>query len=143
MKDNTTLIHIVNGDLEDEHFLNIMSIMFKETEEDFSRKNSVSAFYKNLPSQNKPDSDIVGITLMSRYMSLGTLKSILDDVMYFNTKCYGDNLKSGYLKMYVFNSGNNAYEYRIDVSHNKYNIKFKGIEKDYKKVIKTNYNTNE
>ena len=137
MKDEITFIHIVNGNFENEYFSNIISTIFKETEESFNEGRYVSAFYKTMVVKNKPYHDVVGLTLMSRFMSLGTFKSILDDVSYFISKCY-NSFKHGYLKMYVFSSGNNAYEYRIDIAYNKYSIKFKGIQKDYKKVIKTN-----
>lgn len=138
MKDKGMFIQIVNGNFDKEQFLDVLSIIFKETEENFDKDRNVSAFYRGISIEVEPYYEIVSVVLMSRFMKLGALKDVFDNVLYFAPKACIDKFKPGYLKMYAFTSNDNVYEYRIDISDSNYSIKFKGIDKDYKeRMIKS------
>lgn len=139
MENKIMFIHIENGNFDGEEFLDVLSGIYRETEDSFEKdRGSISAFYKAVENKEKRCFAVNSLVLMSRFMTLGVLRDVFTDVAYHVLKCYGDDFKPGYVKMYVFANTDNVYEYRLEISNEKFNIKFTGIDENYKeRMIKS------
>jgi hypothetical protein len=139
MENKIMFIHIENGNFDGEEFLDVLSGIYRETEDSFEKdRGSISAFYKAVENKEKKCFVVNSLVLMSRFMTLGVLRDVFTDVAYYVPKCYGSDFKSGYVKMYVFTNTDNVYEYRLEISNDKFNIKFAGIDENYKeRMIKS------
>lgn len=139
MENKIMFIHIENGNFDGEEFLDVLSGIYKETEDSFEKdRGSISAFYKAVENKEKRCFAVNSLVLMSRFMTLGVLRDVFTDVAYHVPKCYGSDFKPGYVKMCVFANTDNVYEYRLEISNEKFNIKFTGIDENYKeRMIKS------
>lgn len=139
MENKIMFIHIENGNFDGEEFLDVLSGIYRETEDSFEKdRGSISAFYKAVENKEKKCFAVNSLVLMSRFMTLGVLRDVFTDVAYHVPKCYGSDFKPGYVKMYVFANTDNVYEYRLEISNEKFNIKFAGIDENYKeRMIKS------
>lgn len=139
MENKIMFIHIENGNFDGEEFLDVLSGIYRETEDSFEKdRGSISAFYKAVENKDKRCFAVNSLVLMSRFMTLGVLRDVFTDVAYHVPKCYGGDFKPGYVKMYVFANTDNVYEYRLEISNDKFNIKFTGIDENYKeRMIKS------
>ena len=124
MENKIMFIHIENGNFDGEEFLDVLSGIYRETEDSFEKdRGSISAFYKAVENKEKRCFAVNSLVLMSRFMTLGVLRDVFTDVAYHVPKCYGTD---------------NVYEYRLEISNEKFNIKFAGIDENYKeRMIKS------
>ena len=139
MENKIMFIHIENGNFDGEEFLDVLSGIYRETEDSFEKdRGGISAFYKAVENKEKRCFAVNSLVLMSRFMTLGVLRDVFTDVAYHVPKCYGSDFKPGYVKRYVFANNDNVYEYRLEISNEKFNIKFTGIDENYKeRMIKS------
>lgn len=91
MENKIMFIHIENGNFDGEEFLDVLSGIYRETEDSFEKdRGSISAFYKAVENKEKRCFAVNSLVLMGRFMSLGVLRDVFTDVAYHDLLCVNE-----------------------------------------------------